>query len=433
MVVLSQQLEKLFNSYHCPFQVIGCDRKVLMVNQTFKKQLADSEDMIGRDCCPGIEACRHKRFFETLEPYSCDFSMVLPNGETVSGRVQGSPVWAGDDSIILGESIVSFQRESFSAGAGMIGRSSVFKALIERLGKAAKTRIPVLLQGETGTGKELAAEFIHQHSSRARHKFVTVDCTNVSDELFESELFGHEKGAFTGAHAGKTGLFELAHQGTLFLDEIGELPLTQQAKLLRALEKGQFRRVGGTQTLTSDVRVVSATHRHLAGMVQQGTFREDLFYRLSVFTVSIPPLRDRREDIPPLCQHFLSQLDDEQSPGYRLSKKALAKLLQHPWPGNIRELRNTVQLAAALCDNGDIEADNIQFLSPVLSVDEGVEAAQASPGETLSPVEKIEAEYILQLMERHQGNRKKMAMEMNVSERTLYRKLKRYRLNRVAM
>jgi DNA-binding NtrC family response regulator len=434
MVALSQELEKLFNSYHCPFQIIGSDLKVMMINRAFEKLLAGQMEIVGQNCCQQPGTCRHKRFFETLEPYSSDFSMTLPEGEIISGRVQGSPVWGSDNKILLGEAIVSFQmsQRPVLTDIGLIGRSTGFNRLVERLEKAAKTQISVLLQGETGTGKELAAEFIHQHSSRAPHNFVIVDCTNISEELFESELFGHEKGAFTGAHSNKKGLFELADQGTLFLDEVGELPLTQQAKLLRALEKGQYRRVGGTQILTSNVRVVSASHRNLIEMVQQGSFREDLFYRLSVFSVSILPLRERREDIPALCQHFLKQFDNDNSHAYKISKDALIKLLQHSWPGNIRELKNTVQLAAALCDNGLIEEKDIQFLASVLPVADDGYRGEKAPGErVMNPVEKIEAEYIRQLMERHQGNRKKMAQEMNVSERTLYRKLKRYQLSRV--
>ena len=432
MSALSQQLKKLFNSYHYPFQVINSERKVLMVNQAFEKQLVEGKFIIGEDCCQGLEKCRHKRFFETLEPYCDDFSMNLPNGQAVTGRVQGSPIWANDDQILLGESIVSFYLQQGVAASGLMGRSAAYNDLTERLKKAAKTSTPVMLLGETGTGKELAAEFIHQHSARAEHRFVVVDCTSISDDLFESELFGHEKGAFTGAESNKKGLFELAHQGTLFLDEIGELPLTQQAKLLRILEKGQYRRVGGTQTLRSNVRVVSATHRNLACMVQKGEFREDLFYRLSVFPISIPPLRERREDIPVLCQHFLTQLEADESHTYQLSKPALIKLIQHSWPGNIRELRNTIHLAAALCDNGKIDDKDIQILSWQMPAEEKKTAdTLAKISDALNPVEKIEAEYILQLMEKYRGNRKKISMEMNISERTLYRKLKRYQLNRV--
>ncbi len=211
MSVLSRQLEKLFNAYHYPFQVIGSDQKILMVNRAFEKQLLGHEFVIGKDCCQGSETCRHKRFFETLEPYSDEFTIMLPNGQTISGRAQGAPIWANDDRILLGEAIVSIHKRPVESNSGLIGRSSVFNDLISRLEKAVKTQTPVLLLGETGTGKELAAEFIHQHSQRASHDFVVVDCTSISDELFESELFGHEKGAFTGAHSSKKGCRIKAH------------------------------------------------------------------------------------------------------------------------------------------------------------------------------------------------------------------------------
>jgi transcriptional regulator with PAS, ATPase and Fis domain len=292
------------------------------------------------------------------------------------------------------------------------------------------------LLGETGTGKELAAEFVHRHSQHAHGEFVIADCTVFGEELFESELFGHEKGAFTGAASNKKGLFELADNGTLFLDEIGELPLSQQAKLLRALESGQFRRVGGTATLKANVRVVCATHRNLAEMVRQGRFREDLFYRLSVFPVKLPPLRDRKQDIPLLVEHFLKVFGQLRGQQVSISREGLIKLIQHSWPGNIRELRNCLQLAGGLSGGSIIQPVDIHFMqmmggqAELAKLDTGdIELPEQISTHAMSPVEQYEAGFITSLIKKYQGNRKLIAAEMNISERTLYRKLNRLNLN----
>ena len=313
----------------------------------------------------------------------------------------------------------------------MVGKSPQFTALKTKLQQAAETGAPVILLGETGTGKELAAEYIHRHSHQAHNELIIADCTIFSEDLFESEMFGHEKGAFTGALSHKKGLFELANNGTLFLDEIGELPLSQQPKLLRALESGQFRRVGGSVTLKSTVKVISATHRNLAEMVKQGRFREDLFYRLSVFPIEIPPLRSRRQDLPLLVDHILAYFGQMQSVDYSISQSALIKLIQHNWPGNIRELKNCLQLATGLCENRYIQETDINFVrrpsnyqEPINDVDHEMFKVEA-----LSTLERFEADFISGLIAKYQGNRKLIAAEMNISERTLYRKLNRLNLS----
>jgi len=340
--------------------------------------------------------------------------------------------------LYLGESQSLLHKSGYQLPqSGMVGKTEVFLRLKAQLQQAAMTSVPVLLLGETGTGKELAAEFVHRHSSHASGEFVIADCTVFGEELFESELFGHEKGAFTGAAASKKGLFELADNGTLFLDEVGELPLSQQAKLLRAIESGQFRRVGGTATLKASVRIVCATHRKLAEMVRQGRFREDLFYRLSVFPVEVPPLRERKMDIPLLADYFLEQLRMTKGLPLSMSKAGLIKLLQHAWPGNIRELRNCLQLASSLCEGGLIEERDIHFMRRLEESDQPMidfnavtsGAAQPASSSTLSALEQYEASFIASLIKKYQGNRKLIAAEMNISERTLYRKLNRLNLN----
>jgi len=233
-------------------------------------------------------------------------------------------------------------RERFGS---LLGRSVAMREVFAVLERAAPTDATVLIEGETGTGKELAAEAIHQHSARKEGAFVTVDCGAVAAQLIESELFGHVRGAFTGAIADRRGVFEEAHGGTLFLDEIGELPLELQPKLLRALEKREIRRVGASQSRQIDVRVVAATNRDLVMEVNRGAFREDLFYRLAVVRIRLPPLRGRREDIALLAQHFVDCFASGSGP---LSPEMLRALASRPWPGNVRELRNAVQRAIAL-------------------------------------------------------------------------------------
>ncbi len=257
-----------------------------------------------------------------------------------------------------------------------------------------------------------------------------MDCTILGENLFESELFGHEKGSFTGASSQKKGLFELADNGTLFLDEVGELPLSQQPKLLRALESGQFRRVGGTAQLSSKVRLVCATHRNLSDMVAEGSFREDLFYRLSVFQIEIPPLRERKQDIPDLCAFLLAQYGQINECNYSISKQAMTKLIQHEWPGNIRELRNCLHLAINLCSDNKIEEQDINIVKrgpinnkPSLIAQDDLQSFQTSS------IDEFETRFIKDLQKKHNGNRKLIADEMNISERTLYRKLKRFNLN----
>ncbi len=254
--------------------------------------------------------------------------------------------------------------------------------------------------------------------------------------MFESEHFGHEKGSFTGATTQKKGLFELADKGTLFLDEVGELPLSQQPKLLRALESGQFRRVGGTTQLSSKVRLICATHRNLGEMVSQGLFREDLFYRLSVFQIEISSLRERKEDIPALCSYLLTQFGQINECTYRISKQALTKLLQHQWPGNIRELKNCLHLAINLCSGFNIEEQDINIVQRVPVANTKIAAATATATATAddlsapqsNSLDQFEANFIKDLLQRHSGNRQLIAAEMNISERTLYRKLKRFNL-----
>ncbi|NJD24153.1 MAG: nif-specific transcriptional activator NifA [Betaproteobacteria bacterium] len=245
----------------------------------------------------------------------------------------------------------------------MVGRSAVMRRVFDQSRLVAKWNTTVLIRGETGTGKELIANAIHYNSPRARNALVRLNCAALPENLLESELFGHERGAFTGAVEARKGRFEQAHGGTLFLDEIGEVSAAFQAKLLRVLQEGEFERVGGGRTIKVDVRIIAATHRDLETAVEMGDFREDLFYRLNVMPLFLPPLRERIEDIPEIARHLLGKIGADQKRKLNLTEMALRRLANHDWPGNVRELENCLERAAVLSEDGGIDADLIRFPS----------------------------------------------------------------------
>ncbi len=246
----------------------------------------------------------------------------------------------------------------------MVGRSAVMRRVFDQARMVAKWNTTVLIRGETGTGKELIANAIHYNSPRSRNALVKLNCAALPENLLESELFGHERGAFTGAVESRKGRFEQAHGGTLFLDEIGEISPSFQAKLLRVLQEGEFERVGGSRTVKVDVRIIAATHRDLETAVDMGDFREDLFYRLNVMPLFLPPLRERIEDIPDIGKHLLNKIGQSQERKLVITEGALRRLAQYDWPGNVRELENCLERAAVLSEAGQIDADLIRFSSP---------------------------------------------------------------------
>jgi DNA-binding NtrC family response regulator len=316
---------------------------------------------------------------------------------------------------------------------GMMGRSPVMQelfSLIQRLAPHAKV---VLISGETGTGKELAARAFHQAGPRRNRPFVTINCSAVVDTLFESELFGHVRGAFTGAVDSKPGVFEAAQGGTLFLDEIGELPLSVQAKLLRALEYGEVQRVGSLQPKKVDVAVIAATNRDLRSEVAAGGFRGDLFYRLNVVEVTLPPLRDRREDIPYLTAAFMRECAARiRKPLNGLTHTAERLLFNARWDGNVRELKNVVERACMLAEGSTVsERELAGAFGPAAA---STTARDRSPGaasrggEGAAPLEDIEREHILDVLRKVDGNRMKAAKVLGISRRALYRRLERHHL-----
>lgn len=312
--------------------------------------------------------------------------------------------------------------KSSSVSLGIIGKSSVIKDLLRKINKVAPSDLPVLIEGETGSGKELVSRGIHDSSGREDSPFVVVNCGAISPELMESELFGHEKGAFTGATAQRRGAFEIAHGGTIFLDEIGELPLRLQPKLLRSLEQKEIKRVGGNDSIHVDVRVLAATNRNLREEAAEKRFRDDLYFRISAITLPVPPLRDRREDIFPIAAHFLADIASRANrPAPELSGSAMELLFSYDWPGNVRELRNAVQRAFVMCDSACLGPADFSFLLAADPV-----SPRTGPDESLSRWEQLEKNSILNELSLQKGNKTRAARALGIAKSTLFEKLKKY-------
>jgi len=328
----------------------------------------------------------------------------------------------------VGEAEVTF--EPLSAGPksignykGIIGNEPSMKQLAELIERVAPSSAAVAVFGESGTGKELVARALHDGSTRAQAAFIPVNCAAISKELIESELFGHEKGAFTGAANARKGAFEEADGGTLFLDEIGELPLDLQAKLLRALESGEIKRVGASRPLNVDVRIVAATNRDLLAAAHDGKFREDLYYRLCVIPLHLPPLRNRKNDILPIAEHFV-RVFSPRGQTVRLTDAASEALLAHSWPGNVRELRNVIHRALLLRKGPNIDAGDLTFDSRIDKTT-GLDMAEFQPGLTLEQMlQRAERQFVEAALRRFNNNRERVAKELGVARSTLFKRLK---------
>ena len=311
---------------------------------------------------------------------------------------------------------------ALAPGTDFIGQSAGMQRVLDLARKVAPTAASVVLQGESGSGKEVLGRAIHGLSPRRDGAFLALNCSAIPASLIESELFGHEKGAFTGATERRPGLLELASGGTLLLDEVAEMPLELQAKFLRVLDERKVRRLGGREEVEIDVRVLSATHQDLKDAVRRGAFREDLYFRLAVFTMSIPPLRERREDIPLLAQRFVERFSAETGKRVQGFSPGAMKLLQaYAWPGNVRELRNVVERATILCD-GDVIRE--EQLPPELEPATSESVSLRLPLD--QTLEQVEREYLLAALRRHRGNKARTAEALGISEKTLYNKLHRY-------
>lgn len=321
------------------------------------------------------------------------------------------------------------KRELFSQkfdDGELVAESEKMKELLKLVDKIALSQSTVLIEGESGTGKELIAHRIHRLSQRAQSPFIPVHCAALTDTLLTSELFGHEKGAFTGALDRKQGRFERAHQGTLFLDEMGEISKDTQVKLLRVLQEGEFERVGGAKTIRVDVRVVAATNRHLLNEVKEGNFREDLYYRINVIYLKVPPLRERKDDIPPLVNNFIRQFSKANGKKVTgIEKKAMDWLVGYAWPGNIRELKNIVERMIVLSSGDTLSVDLVPEDIRSFSPRNGSDASLVNQPASLSAVEK---ELIAKTLSAHQGNKSSTAQALGISRRTLYRKIEEYKI-----
>ena len=406
-----------------PHLLFDRDYRILAVNAAFRQYAQVDDSVIGRTCyelshrytapCDQSgETCPRARSLLSGKP-ECDVHLHhTPHGEEYV-NIELTPVRDSSGAItgFVERMKPVYESKGLENGRNLVGRSASFQKMLALATRVAPSDAVVLLAGESGTGKELVAQAIHHASRRPQAPFIAVDCSGIPETLFESELFGHERGAFTGAVARKQGLVEAAAGGTLFLDEVGEIPLSMQVKLLRLLETGTFRRVGSTELQYANIRVISATHRNLQHMVQNGHFRADLFYRLNIFPIPVPPLRERQGDLPLLAKALLARVAPDRK--LSLTPAALQQLLEHPFPGNVRELRNLLERAALLCDGDLISPEHL--LQP-----EAVAAIKPPSGTQ----DNISDAVLRQWLTDFQGNRKELARALGMSERTLYRRIR---------
>jgi len=450
------ELQALVDIHDQPFVILDDSRHVVVVNRAFEEdfrverasavgtpchQLLASQSRpgpCGPDCsrCPFAETFAH----HVAQTSACSYRDA--EGRVHLLRTRAYPIRTESGRTYVG---ILIQRDAMRhhpdghdgvhPQAHMVGDSAAYRVAMTRLLIAAGTDAPALLLGETGTGKELAAAFIHQHSARRAESFQTVDCSVLTEDLFESEVFGHARGAFTGSVREKAGLFELAHNGTLFLDEIGELPLALQAKLLRVLESGEFRRVGGVKARRANVRIICATNRQLLGAPW---FRSDLYYRIACMPIRLPSLSERRSDIPLLATEILERIGRASGKRVTIDRAALDLLASYDFPGNVRELRNILWVASVNAPDGRIGPGQLVAALPEPTVAASRPSAQEARTERAplgdqarrpSPRSAWDPDSLGRVLQRHHGNRRAVARELGVSERTVYRKLREFGLH----
>ena len=438
---LRPEMTSLLDCFSAPAVLLCADYTVLAANQTYRRVFGDGKHLQGRLCYEIMAeagyVCRQGGNHCPLDACQCCGSSqhVVHSGTSGNAQIDLYPIRNDNAEVVYFlELLVLMPQSAVQSAPAMVGNSSAWRDVTTLIRRAAPSDAAILLLGESGTGKELAAAAVHQASRGRNGPFVAVDCSGLPETLFESELFGYEKGAFTGAHSRKIGLVEAANGGTLFLDEVGDIPLSLQVKLLRLLETGHFRRVGGVEPIRSQFRLISATHRPLERMVAEERFRQDLYYRLNTFPVVLPALRERLDDIPLLAEAILQRLSVAK--GLHLHADALDLLRRYDYPGNIRELRNILERAALLADEVWILPEhlpaNLQHLPELaLSPARAVPARQSSvPGiEEIIPLAELEEQYLRWARESHGGDRRSLAQRLGVSERTLYRKLDALRSN----
>ena len=448
--VNSSELQSLIDVQENPFVLIDENYQIVAANNAYCANYAvDKKNIVGHycyeishlssaPCHQNGEDCPHQQVFRTGQMHEVIHTHFDAQNRPEHVRIKGHPIRDANNKLYLGEAIfpIADSDDLICKDMQMVGNSPAFLAYIDHLTRAAASDAAILLLGESGVGKELAAQYIHKRSNRNTQPLIVLNCASIAIDMFEDELFGHERGAFTGCVGRKPGLFELANNGILFLDEIGDMPLFMQAKLLRVLESGEYRRIGGTETLRADVRLISATNNDLWQKVQADEFRHDLYYRIAGIDLRLPSLKERSTDIPALSQAILKRITQIGKPQYKLTPDALDKLQAYAFPGNIRELKNILLKAVSESNNGMITAANIhlapqvekqaantQHEIPVAIIREAtnIKTGHASMAE-------LEAEHIAKLLLSYNGHRRNVADTLGISERTLYRKLKRYNL-----
>lgn len=428
----SPEAGAMLEGFDCPAILVSPDYTILATNRRYRARFGD------------IDLDQQRHCFEVSHGYQvpcdqagedCPLAAAMASGHkervlhihrTPRGRehvdVEMLPILDDEGDLIC---FVELLRAVPTAGAEdstpiMVGRSKAFNDMLAKITRVAATDAAVLLLGESGAGKELAATAIHRGSERKDKPLVTLECAGLSDSLFESELFGHVKGAFTGAHTDKVGLVELADGGTLFLDEIGDVPLSMQVKLLRLLESGTYRPVGSSQVKSTNFRLICATHKDILGMVRAGGFRQDLYYRINVFPIRIPSLAERKEDIPLLVEALLKRISPKKS--YHFTDSAMKLLKSHSFPGNIRELRNLLTRAVVLTNTNLIDESVVRACLNV-EVQAADNAQQPTAPEDWVDLKTAEKNYLGRLMTAHDNDKEVVAKIAGISLRSLYRKL----------
>lgn len=448
----------------CNFIIVDIEGKIVYVNQQYSATLGRKlEDLVGKDVQEVIPDTRMLEILRTgQEEIGSSMSFFDHSlGHEVTVVCNRRPIWENGKLIgamaettnrDLGEveklykKINEVQKENCQYKAQLetvttakgpldiiVGQAETIMEVKGALLDYAPSDLPILLTGETGTGKELFANAIQQLSRRSKNGYVKINCAAIPKELMESEFFGYEDGAFTGARrGGKPGKIELANHGTLLLDEVGELPITMQAKLLRVLQENELERVGGTRSIPVDLRLLCSTNRDLAQMVEDGTFRRDLYYRINTVELHIPPLRERIEDIPLLCARFIYKINQKSgSEITNITQEALAYLGRHSWPGNVRELEHTIERAAVLCRRGMIDLSHLSFFKPVPAA-KGARRTwepERDMGSLNEKKSQAEREAVIAAIKKAGGNKAKAARLLQIDRSSLYAKLKKYKIN----
>jgi two-component system response regulator HydG len=440
--------KEIINTMNDGLMVVSPDGTILMVNQAFEKMMGYSrEELIGRSCAMlNCDTCATAR--SGGKGQWCDLFgqgaatrksclLMRKDGSYVHTLKNAAILWDETEEIIgavetltdiseidkRDEKIHHLCQLMDTSGDfhGLVGESPPMQQVFELTQKAAQSEAPVIIFGESGTGKELVAHAIHALGRRSEGPFITCNCAALNEALLESELFGHVKGAFTGAHTHRRGRFEAAHRGDIFLDEVGDIPPAIQVKLLRVLETKQFERVGDVRPISVDVRIITATHQDLESLVAAGTFREDLFFRINVIPIHLPPLRERLEDLPLLVDHFLTRLRQRSGKAITgLTREAMGVLLEHPWPGNVRELKGALEYAFVVAESGLI---NPSHLPPKLS---SRETSQIVPPEVKTIPDSDEKTTLINALRQAAGNQSQAAAILGVSRVTVWHRMKKY-------